>query len=158
MEAICHPQRLPTDTMKSKSLGFVHRGLAISLMAASGLLSAQLGYATPAMMAQGNVSQSNSNLPDVKAMIERANKLRSEGKYRESAAIWLEILTILEKALGPDDPYVATSLQTWRHYFIDKDSTLQPSPLFAVPWLYVKKHSDQIIPLSPAASTAWRIF
>jgi CHAT domain-containing protein/tetratricopeptide (TPR) repeat protein len=96
--------------MTSKSLACFRRGLAISLMAAVALVSAQPGSAVPGRVEQANVNQSSSNQPDVTAMTERANKLRSEGRYRESATVWLEILEILEKALGPDHPHVATGL------------------------------------------------
>jgi len=90
--------------MKCKSL------LAIGLMAATALLTAPQSDANPALMAQVAGQKSHSRQPDVKAMVERADKLYSEGKYRDAAAIWQQILAIQEKTLGPDHPEVATSL------------------------------------------------
>jgi len=96
--------------MTSKSLGFFRRGLAIRLMTAVALVSALPSYAVPVRVGQADVNQSSSSQPDLKVMIERANKFRSEGKYVEAAAIWQQILEIDEKEIGPDHPDFATSL------------------------------------------------
>jgi CHAT domain-containing protein/Tfp pilus assembly protein PilF len=96
--------------MKDHSLDIICRGLAVSLMAASAVDLVQIGYAAPSRATRANVNQSNSNVPDFKAMIERAEKLRKEGNFVAAASIWWEILTSTEKALGPNHPDVATSL------------------------------------------------
>ncbi len=79
-------------------------------MASAALTSAKPGYAYPALRAQANVNQRSSNQPDVKAMIERADKLHKEGEYGAAAAIWQQVLTITERSLGPDDPYVGLTI------------------------------------------------
>jgi CHAT domain-containing protein/Tfp pilus assembly protein PilF len=109
-ETICHAKRLPAVAMTSKSLGFAHRGLAISLIAVAALVSAQPGYAAPARMRQVNVNQSTSNQPDLQAMMERAEKLRLEGQFGAAVTIWQQILLIVEKTHGPDHPDVAIKL------------------------------------------------
>ncbi len=98
--------------MTSKSLVCFRRGLAISLMAAAALISAQPGYAVPGRVEQANGGQSSNNPPDVKAMVERAEKLRAEGQFGAAAAIWQEILTNVKKSLGPDHLDVAYTLTT----------------------------------------------
>jgi CHAT domain-containing protein/tetratricopeptide (TPR) repeat protein len=109
-KAIRHAQRAPTLPMTSNSLGLFCRKLAINLLAAAALVSAQPGYAVPARGAQADVNQSSINESEVKAMVEQAEKLRSEGKYSEAATIWRQLLAISENAFGPDHPEVATSL------------------------------------------------
>ncbi|MCP9779426.1 CHAT domain-containing protein [Cyanobium sp. To12R1] len=101
---------MQTVAMTGKSLGFVHKGLAISLMASAALVSVQPGYAATARVAQANVNQSTRNQPDLKAMIERAEKLRTEEKFGPAATIWQQILLVVEKLHGPDHPDVANSL------------------------------------------------
>ena len=96
--------------MTSKSLVCFRKGLAVSLMAAVAVVSAQPGYAVPGRVEQANGGQSSNNPPDVKAMVERAEKLRAEKQFGEAAAIWNEILVNVKKVLGPDHADVATSL------------------------------------------------
>ena len=95
--------------METRAL-IMPRKLAISLMAAAALVSAPLSYASPALVVQAPAPQSSGNQPDVKALVERAEKLQAEGKYGEAAAIWRQVLAIAEQALGPNHPDVANSL------------------------------------------------
>jgi hypothetical protein len=53
--------------------------VAISLVAAAALVSAPLSYASPALVAQAPAPQSSGNQPDVEALVERAQKLRTDG-------------------------------------------------------------------------------
>ena len=116
--------------MTSQNLNFVRRGLAISLMATSALASAQLSYAAPTRVAQANTYQSNSNQPDLKAMIERASTLQTKGDFETAASTWKQILAILEKALGPDHPNVATGLNNLALLLKDQGQYAAAEPLF----------------------------
>jgi hypothetical protein len=57
----------------------ISRRVAISLVAAAALVSAPLSYASPALVAQAPAPQSSGNQPDVEALVERAQKLRTDG-------------------------------------------------------------------------------
>src|SRR6516164_2215438 len=47
---------------------------------------------------------------DAAALIQQVNELRSQGRYSEAVPLAQSALAIQEKALGPDHPYVAVSL------------------------------------------------
>jgi CHAT domain-containing protein/tetratricopeptide (TPR) repeat protein len=96
--------------MTNKSFGIIRRGIALSLMAATTLHPAHPYYAHPTWTAQASADQSSSDLPDVKAMVDRANKMRMEGELDAAAAIWRQILIIIEREVGQDHLYVAISL------------------------------------------------
>ncbi len=115
--------------MTSKSLGFFRRGLAISLMAAT-LISVQPGCAVPARVAQANDNESTSDQPDLKAMIERAEKLRTEGKFGPAATIWQQILLIVEKLHGPEHPDVAISLSNLAFVLTTQGQYAAAEPLY----------------------------
>jgi len=54
-------------------------------------------------------SAPNTNEPDVQALGEKANILRSQGNYAAAALIWQKLLAYAEKTLGHNDPSVGIS-------------------------------------------------
>jgi len=86
------------------------RQLAISILAATTLISS---YPSSAFSLKGEdrkVIANSINESELKAMVEKADDLRAKGKYNEAAVIWRQLLSIFEIHLGPDHPYVAASL------------------------------------------------
>jgi tetratricopeptide (TPR) repeat protein len=114
--------------MTSKPLHMFNRGLSISLMAAMALLPVPKSFANPGIGAQHPASQ-GSNQPDLSAMIEQADKHRINGNYGAAAAIWQQILAIVEKALGVDHPDVALSLNNLAQLLISQGQYAAAEPL-----------------------------
>jgi CHAT domain-containing protein/tetratricopeptide (TPR) repeat protein len=88
----------------------VLRKVVLILMAPAVLVTAPLSHAAPVLVEQAPAPQGSGSQPDVKALIDRADKFHAEGKYGEAAAIWQQVLANRENALGPDHPDVALSL------------------------------------------------
>ncbi len=80
------------------------------MVAAAALVSAPLSHAAPGLLVQAPAKQTISNHDKVNALIDQAVKLRSEGNYAAAAAMWQEILGLIEKAVGPEHPDFAKSL------------------------------------------------
>ena len=105
-----HARRGQALAMACNPLRALLRGPAISIMAAVVLVPAYQGYATPIGLALVNVKESGRKQPDVRAMIQQADKLRSEGKYSDAVVIWRQLLALSEKLLGLKDPVISHSL------------------------------------------------
>jgi CHAT domain-containing protein/tetratricopeptide (TPR) repeat protein len=106
--------------MKFNSQGSIHRYLTTSLIVFAALVPAQPVHAKPAPLAQTNISQSSSNQPDLKAMIERAEKLRMEGDFGAAGAIWQEILVNVESTLGPNHPDLTTRIENLAEFLSEQ--------------------------------------
>ena len=55
----------------------------------------------------------------------------AQGKYAEAEPLYQRALEIREKALGPEHPDVALSLNNLAMLYMPKGSTLRPSPFQA---------------------------
>lgn len=126
---ICLAHQIPALSITSKSLVILRRVLAVSLMMTATLMSAVLVFASPVTLKQ-EISNQSINQGDMKALAERADKLNLEGKYHESAAIWQQILTIVEKAGGPDHPAVGNILNILGLLQSDQRNYAEAEPLF----------------------------
>jgi CHAT domain-containing protein/tetratricopeptide (TPR) repeat protein len=121
--------QIPALSITGKSLDILRRVLAVSLMMTAALMSATLVIASPVTLNQ-EISNQSINQADMKALAERANKLNLEGRYRESAAIWQQILTIVEKAGGPYHPAVGNILNILGLLQSDQRNYAEAEPLF----------------------------
>ncbi|QPN70008.1 CHAT domain-containing tetratricopeptide repeat protein [Synechococcus sp. CBW1108] len=76
---------------------------------AAGLGSTQVGFAGPVLASEAT-SNLNSNQPDIKAIFEQAEKLRTEGKYGAAVNIWRQLMPIIEKNFGIESPTASEAL------------------------------------------------
>ena len=91
-------------------MGILRTWLMIALVAPAPLASAPFTHPTSAPLAQAKGLPYSNAITNLTPLIERANKLRSEGKPYEEIRIWREILAITEKEDGPGHPNVADCL------------------------------------------------
>jgi tetratricopeptide (TPR) repeat protein len=96
--------------MLCETIRIVSRDMVIVLVAATSLASAPYGYASQVFIGQASINQSNTKPLDLKALVERAEKLRSEAKHGEAILVWRKILAILENALKPEQLSIALAL------------------------------------------------
>lgn len=87
----------------------ISRTLAAILAISTTTTSVQFGHAEPAIP-HGATNNQNIGQPDVNDMARQAEKLTSEGKYADAAAIWKQLIAIAEKSHGTDHPVVAFAL------------------------------------------------
>ena len=78
---------------------------------------------------------------------------------QEAIPIARQLLAIREKALGPEHPDTANSLNNLAVLYEGmRGYTPKPNPFFCARWRLAKKRSARIIPTPQRASTAWRCF
>ena len=65
--------------------------------------------------------------------------IRPQGKYTEAEPFIQRALAITEKALGPEHPDVATSLNNLAALYQDQGNMARRSPFINGPWTSVKK-------------------
>jgi CHAT domain-containing protein/tetratricopeptide (TPR) repeat protein len=124
-------ERHPSDHTGTEQRA-IKRGLAISLAVSAMLTSMPWVRAEPVMIVQSTIEAESSNQsePDLQAMIEKADRLHSQGDYAAAAAIWQQLLTISEKLLGPDHPDVALSLNNLALLLSDQGQYSAAEPLY----------------------------
>ena len=126
---ICTAHQILDLCITSKSLDNLRKVMAVSLMITAALMSPTLAFASPVTVKQETPNQSSIQ-HDMKAMAERADKLSLEGRYRESAEIWRQILFIVEKVGGPNHPAVSNILNILGLLQRDQGNYAEAEPLF----------------------------
>src|SRR5882724_11841925 len=69
-------------------------------------------------------------LADALALIEQAHPLYDQGRYAEAEPLLKRALAIREKALGPDHPDVAMSLNTLAALYQERGRYAEAEPLY----------------------------
>ena len=72
----------------------------------------------------------------------------AQGRYADAEPLYKRSLAICEKALGPDHPDVAMSLNNLAVLYASKVAMPMPSRCTSARWRYAKKRSVPIIPMS----------
>ena len=99
-------------------------------MASSPFLSPLLGYAISANAEQTYINKRTSKQPDLKVLMERAEKLRAERQFGAAATIWQQILLIVEKLHGPYHHDVAISLSNLAFILTTQGQYAAAEPLY----------------------------
>ena len=73
---------------------------------------------------------------------------RTQGRYADAEPLYKRALAIREKALGPDHPDVATSLNNLASFTAIKAAMPTPSRSTSARWRSARKRSVPIIPMS----------
>ena len=77
-----------------------------------------------------------------------AELYHDQGRYADAEPLYQRSLAISEKALGPDHPDVATSLNNLAGLYETKAATPMPSRCTSAHWRFAKRRSVPIIPMS----------
>jgi tetratricopeptide (TPR) repeat protein/CHAT domain-containing protein len=91
------------------------------------------GYVAAIVMAWGLVLAPPANAQqgeDADALNAQVNKLHGEGKYAQAIPLAQRLLSIREKALGPEHPDVATALGTLARLYHDDGRYAEAEPLY----------------------------
>jgi tetratricopeptide (TPR) repeat protein len=110
------------------------------------LLGAFLGIVIVAGVPAGVLAQSSPVVVSPSAQLEEAKKLEREatelyqqGKYDEAIILVKQILEIREKALGPNHPAVAASLNNLAELYRNQGNYAEAEPLFQQSLAIVEK-------------------
>jgi tetratricopeptide (TPR) repeat protein len=74
--------------------------------------------------------QKNGELTRASALSQQVAQLYGQGRYADAIPLARETLAILEKALGPDHPDVATSLNNMAELYHDQGRYTEAEPLY----------------------------
>jgi tetratricopeptide (TPR) repeat protein len=75
-------------------------------------------------------TEKSGDLEEAKRLNQEAIKLYQQGKYNEAIPLARRSLSILEKALGPDHPNVATSLNNLAGLYYSQGNYSAAEPLY----------------------------
>ncbi len=84
---------------------------------------------TIANQLKGDEDSKAIDVGEIKSLATKANELRGMGQYGAAAEIWEQISGKLEKALGPDHPDTATSLNNLASLYGDQGLYTKAEPL-----------------------------
>jgi tetratricopeptide (TPR) repeat protein len=128
--------------------------------------------------------QAQSQVDEAAILFAQATQYLDQGRYDEAEPLYQRVLAIIEKALGPDHPDTASSLNnlaliyhaqrkyaeaehltkralatrasiTWRSCIESRVSTWRPNFSINALSLSERRHWDRTIRVSPLASTTW---
>jgi tetratricopeptide (TPR) repeat protein len=93
------------------------------------LLRHGLPVAAGLTLAYGLVSPANAQVSEAAKLEKQAVALREAGKYAQAIVVELQELPILEKAVGPDHPYVAIVLNNLGALYRDQGRYADAEPV-----------------------------
>jgi tetratricopeptide (TPR) repeat protein len=103
------------------------------------------------------INQWSFEFPEAARLLNKAGSyLYERGRYTDAEPLFGRALAIQEKALGPEHPDLADSLNNLAGLITPKADTRTPSPFTSGRSRYVKRLSARSIRTWPPASTVWR--
>ena len=146
--------------IREKALGPDHPDVAISLNNLAVLYRSQGRYAEAEPLykrawrsARRRSAPTTPTSPPASTTWRRCTR---PGPVRRGRAALQARLAIDEKALGPDHPDVAISLNNLAVLYDTRAATPRPSRSTSAAWRSARRRSDPTTPTSPSASTTWR--
>jgi hypothetical protein len=110
---------------------------------------------TRGVLAQPTSEAVASELAEAGRLNGEAVALHNAGKSEAAVPVALRALAIHEKALGPDHPDVAISLNNLAALYQSRGTMVAPSRCICTPSPYVRKPSGPTIPMWPTPSTTF---
>ena len=99
--------------------------------------------------------RSAPSIPTSPSLNNLAVLYKTEGRYAKAEPLYQRALAIREKALGPEHPDVATSLNNLAALYQPRATTPRPSRSTSARLRSRRRPSAPSIPTSPRASTTW---
>src|SRR4051794_16985025 len=85
---------------------------------------------TVLMICAGEVAAQDDGLARAETLAEQGSEFQQQGRYDEAIPLTSEALEIREKALGPDHPDVAKSLNNLAALYVRKGRFAEAEPLY----------------------------